>query len=89
MNYLTLTIDELMMLGPHAHRLAVELFEKEIAMLRQLAQLDAPGSPDAAANGDKLAQLISLRNVHQGRLEEYEADYAAAETDGSTVAIAA
>lgn len=90
MSTLTLSINDFMLLGPEAHRTAVKLFTAEINHLRRLRQLDAPGSPDDLAHRTRHDQLVSLVKVHQGRLNELEADIAqAAETDGSTVAIAA
>ncbi|WP_210521604.1 hypothetical protein [Hymenobacter terricola] len=93
MSVLTITIDEFMLLGPKAHETAVKMFTAEINHLQRMAQLHQAGSADARTAEETLSELIQLRKVHQGRLDELNAEAglvaAGVEIDGSTVAIAA
>jgi hypothetical protein len=92
MSHLTITIDEFMRLSLHAHRRVIKMCTAEINHLKRLAQLDRPGGPDDLANRAALDELHQVRKVHQGRLDELEAEAGllpAAETNGYTVAIAA
>ncbi|HEX8505492.1 MAG TPA: hypothetical protein VF630_09000 [Hymenobacter sp.] len=90
MSTLTLTFNEFRALKPEAHQKAVNLFTAEINYLRRQLRLDPEGTLDHVAVTEQIDILVSLRKVHQGCLdEERGAAEVVAETDGSTVAIAA
>jgi hypothetical protein len=92
MSHLTITIDEFMRLSPQAHARVVKMCTAEINHLKRLSKLDKLGGPDDLANRAALEELRQVRKVHQGRLDELNAEAGllpAAETNGFTVAIAA
>ena len=92
MSHLTITIDEFMRLSPQAHARVVKMCTAEINHLKRLAKLDRPGSPDDLANRAALEELHQVRKVHQGRLDELNAEAGlvpAMQINPSTVAIAA
>lgn len=67
----TLTCDEFSKLDAPTHRLALAQYEQTVdKTLHELTLL--PGGPARNQELDRLTSLLSLRKVHQVRLEELE-----------------
>jgi hypothetical protein len=75
----TLTCDEFSKLDAPTHRLALEQYEQTVdKTLHELTLL--PGGPARNQELDRLTSLLSLRKVHQVRLEELESNETVAAT---------
>ena len=75
----TLTGDEFMNLDSFTHRLALEQYEQAVdKSLHELTLL--PGGPARTEQLDRLTGLLTLRKLHQVRLEELEGDEFTAST---------
>ena len=85
------TIAEFMALSLPQLRLAVRLCDEELTALYDHAKQIGPRDEGYESALTDIATAITLRAVHKARLDELEAEEAAAaaETHGSTVAIAA
>lgn len=80
----TLTGDEFMNLDPATHRVALEQYEQTInASLRELTLL--PNGPARTQELDRLTSLLTLRKLHQVRLEELVGEESSTEAHAPTL----
>lgn len=69
----TLTGDEFMNLDSSTHRVALEQYEQAVdKSLHELTLL--PGGPARTDQLDRLTSLLTLRKLHQVRLDEMEGE---------------